>query len=108
MPDLRRHRGAHPRDRQSFGESALPALRLAVEEYSWLLGRDYSLLAALKLVGDHHQLAARQRLAVARVACSDAARARRRSRRVRPDELARRVLAVDAFNAIITLEIALG
>jgi hypothetical protein len=108
MPDLRRHRGAHPRDRESFSESALPALRLGVEEYSWLLGRNYSSLAALKLVGDHHQLAARQRVAISRVACSDAARTRRLARRLRPDELARRACAVDAFNAIIALEVALG
>jgi hypothetical protein len=108
MPDLRRHRGAHPRDRESFAESALPALRLAIEDYSWLLGRNYAPLAALKLVGDHHQLMARQRLAISRVACSDAARARRSARRLRPDELARRSLAVDAFNAIIALEVALG
>jgi hypothetical protein len=108
MPDLRRHRGAHPRDRDSFAEPALRQLRLAVEEYSWLLGRNYAPLAALKLVGDHHQLLVRQRLAVTRVACSDAARSRRRARCLRPDELARRTIAIDAFNAIIALEVALG
>jgi hypothetical protein len=108
MPDLRRHRGADPRDRDSFAESALPTLRLAVEEYSWLLGRSYAALAALSLVGDHHQLSARQRLAVTRVACSDSARSRRRARRLRPDDLARRPIAIDAFNAIIAVEVALG
>jgi hypothetical protein len=108
MPDLRRHRGAHPDDRESFAESSLPTLRLAVEEYSWLLGRGYAVDAALKLVGDHHQLMARQRLAIARVACSDAALARRRACRLRQDQLAGRSLAVDAFNVIIALEIALG
>jgi hypothetical protein len=108
MPDVRRHRGAHPRDREAFAESALPALRLAVGEYSWLLGRGYAIDAALKLVGDHHQLVARQRLAVVRVACSDAARARRRARCSSQDQLAGRSLTVDVFNAIISLEIAVG
>lgn len=108
MPDLRRHRGPHPNDRELFAPAQLPALASAVDEFSWLLGRRYALDAALKLVGDHHQLAARQRVAVSRAACSDAARARRRSRQLDASQLATRSVAVDAFNAIITLEVALA
>lgn len=108
MPDARRHRGAHPRDAELFAAAAWPALARAVDEFSWLLGRGYAADAALKLVGDHHQLAVRQRVAVARASCSEAARVRRAARRVGPRELAGRTLAVDGFNAIITLEVALG
>ena len=108
MPDHRRHRGAHPRDRELFAATALPTLTRAVDDYSWLLGRDYPLDAALKLVGDRYQLLARQRDAVSRVACSDAARTRRRARQLGPGHVAGRALAIDGLNAIITLEVALG
>lgn len=108
MPDHRRHRGAHPGDHELFASSQLPVLSRAVEDYAWLLGRGYAVDAALKLVGDHHQLVVRQRVVVARASCSDAARARRRERQLGPAQLAARSLAVDAFNAIITLEVALS
>jgi hypothetical protein len=108
MPDVRRHRGPHPRDHELFARSQLPALACAVDEFSWLLGRRYALDAALKLVGDHHQLALRQRVAVARAACSDAARERRHARQLDPAQIAARSVAVDAFNAVITLEVALA
>src|SRR5205814_1075744 len=61
MPDIRKHRGAHPEDRKLFADDQLPALRTAVRELSWLLSRDYSIKAALKLVGDRHALAERIR-----------------------------------------------
>jgi hypothetical protein len=108
MPDHRRHRGAHPRDRELFSEALLPALRSAVEDYSWLLTRGYSASSALALVGDRYQLTARQRVAVSRVACSDAAYAQRLSRRITALELEGEALAVDGFNACITLEVALS
>jgi hypothetical protein len=108
MPDVRRHRGPHPRDRELFASPQRPALACAVDEFSWLLGRGYAADAALKLVGDHHQLAVRQRLAVSRAACSEAARTRRRARQLGPDQIASRALGLDAFNAIITLEVALA
>lgn len=58
----RTHRGADPDDRRLFGPEALPRLRAAVEEVSWLLGRGYPMRLAVETVGDHHQLEARQRL----------------------------------------------
>jgi hypothetical protein len=108
MPDHRRHRGAHPRDRELFSEAQLPALRSAVDDYSWLLTRAYPVSSALELVGDRYQLTARQRVAVSRVACSDAAYVERRKRRVTAPELEGETLAVDGFNACITLEVALS
>ena len=80
MPDSRTARGPHPKDAECFAPSALPALRQAVAELSWLLERGYPKKAALKLVGDRHALRDRQRMAVQRCAASDQDRARRRAR----------------------------
>ena len=73
MPDKRTHRGKHPADDRLFAEDRLDSLRTATAEYSWLLTRGYAHESALKLVGDRHDLTARQRVAVMRSACSDQA-----------------------------------
>jgi hypothetical protein len=108
MPDRRRHRGAHPRDRELFDASFVASLRQAVGDSSWLLSRGYSVTAVQKLVGDRYQLVERQRTAVSRAACSDAARERRAARRLGLADLEHRVLAIDGFNAVISIEVALG
>ena len=77
LPDKRQHRGAHPDDARDFASERHCELREATFEHSWLLERGYSERAALKLVGDKHQLTGRQREAVVRGACSDQARAQR-------------------------------
>jgi hypothetical protein len=97
------------RDRRLFGPGRLEALRAATADLSWLLGRGYSETAALKLVGDRHDLEARQRRAVARCACSDAALESRHGRRLRAaDAVGSRRVLVDGFNCVITLQTALG
>jgi hypothetical protein len=106
MPDRRKHRGPGPEDPALFDASRLQTLRRAVSDYSWLLSHDYAAEAALKLVGDRYQLVSRQRWAVSRVSCSDAALAARQRRRSTATELAKRRLHVDGFNAIISLEVA--
>src|SRR5260370_39935245 len=108
MPDIRRHRGAHPEDRKLFAEGQVPVLRAAVGELSWLLTRDYSLKGALKLVGDRYTLTDRQRLAVARAACSDQSKERRGAALINAAEVADEGLIVDGFNLIITVEAALS
>jgi hypothetical protein len=107
-PDRRRHRGAHTEDARLFEESRLAALRVATGELSWLLGRGYQSKSSLKLVGDRHALRERQRLAVARAACSDESRARRRERRLEEGRVGGEALVVDGFNFVITLEAALA
>lgn len=107
MTELRRRARATDDDRL-FGEAALPHLRAAVSELSWLLSRGYTGEAGLKLVGDRHALTARQRHAVLRCSCSDAARELRRVRRVGPADLAGASLAIDGLNALITVESALS
>lgn len=100
------HRGPDPSDRRHFAPDAIPRLREAVADLSWLRERGYSEAAALKLVGDRLQLAGRQRTAVARSACGETQRRDRVSRRVRDVRGAR--VQVDGFNVLITLERALA
>jgi hypothetical protein len=108
LPDTRSHRGPDPRDRDAFDRSAWARLREAVHDLSWLLGRGYAERSALKLVGDRQDLTDRQRMAVLRSACSDAALERRRQHRRPLDELGGRPLWVDGFNVLTTVEAALG
>jgi hypothetical protein len=112
MPDHRTHRGPHPEDAGLFAPAALPALRAATADLSWLLSRGYASPSALKVVGDRYNLNARQRIAVMRCACSDAARDARSARRIPPESLAAaldgRPLLIDGYNALTTVEAALG
>lgn len=108
MPDSRKHRGPGPQDASWFGAEARPRLVEAVADLSWLLSRQYSGLSALKLVGDRYRLVERQRVAIMRSACSDAALASRTSRRIGVDALCGRPLRIDGFNLILTLESAVG
>jgi hypothetical protein len=108
MPDIRKHRGAHPEDKKLFAAPQLPSLRMAVSELSWLLTRDYSLKGALKLVGDRYTLTDRQRLAAARAACSDQSKERRAKTLASLESINGEELIVDGFNLIITVEAALS
>jgi len=108
VPDSRTHRGPDPRDAAAFGPSSWPALRAAVSDLSWLLGRGYTPVSALKLVGDRGNLTERQRQAVRRAACSDETRARREASRATAEELAGCFLVIDGFNVLTTIEAALG
>ena len=108
MPDTRKHRGPGPQDPTWFGAAARAGLRAAVADLSWLLSRRYAVPSALHLVGDRYRLVERQRVAVLRSACSDAALASRRSRELDPRSIRGRPLRIDGFNLILTLESALG
>jgi len=104
MPDTRSHRGAHPKDARDFGRDVHAVLEKACSELSWLLTRDYGMVAALTLVGDHHQLTARQRLAVMRGACGDQALRARLASRLAAESLVDAEIGIDGFNCLITLE----
>jgi hypothetical protein len=108
VPDTRTHRGPDPRDAALFAPECLGALRTATAELSWLLSRGYAGPSGLKLVGDRHGLTERQRMAVRRCACPDAARAARRGRRVEAGAIRGRRLLIDGFNVLTTVEAALG
>lgn len=108
MPDTRLHRGPHPEDARLFAVDAWPRLRAATADLCWLLDRGYAGPSSLKLVGDRHELAARQRTAVARAACSTAQRDDRLRRRLDPAGAAGGVLLIDGYNLLTTIEAALA
>ena len=108
MPDQRIHRGPHPEDGRLFAAEAVPILRQAVEHYAWLLSRNYAHPSALKVVGDHFSLDRRQRLAVMRSACSDAQLTARLQKQIPPAGATGKILLLDGYNILITLEAALS
>ena len=107
-PDIRKHRGAHPEDQKLFAEDQLLKLRAAVDELSWLLTREYAIKGALKLVGDKFCLNQRQRLAVARAACSNQCKANRVASCAPAGSIKGEPVIIDGFNLIITVEAALS
>ncbi|WP_395739960.1 DUF434 domain-containing protein [Prosthecobacter sp.] len=108
MSSSDRHRGKHPSDTELFGPAPTPALRQAVSDLSWLLGRGYARNSAVKLVGDRYELRERQRLAAARAACSDTAREARAQNHLPAEALRGRSVWIDGFNLLVTLEAALS
>jgi hypothetical protein len=108
VPDHRAHRGPHPDDAALFAPDAIDSLRKAVADLSWLLSRGYADPSAQKVVGDRYNLTVRQRTAVMRCACTDEARERRRAKRASPDEIRGKVLLLDGYNVLTTVEAALA
>lgn len=108
MPDHRRHRGAHPEDADLFAPARHPALRQAVADLSWLLSRGYADPSAQKVVGDRYGLTARQRTAVMRCACTDAALDGRRARELSREAIRGSPMLLDGYNVLTTVEAALG
>jgi hypothetical protein len=108
MPDKRLHRGPHPDDVNLFARDKIALLARAVEDYSLLLTKGYAEKSALKLVGDRFALTQRQRLAVMRSSCSDMQLESRNNRRINPEGLAGRIVAVDGYNVLITIEAAMS
>lgn len=132
MPDKLKHRGQHPKDKRLFSKKYLPDLKNAVSDLSFLLSREYSIKSALKVVGDRYYLTERQRFAVERCACSDSALksrtkscisleqynlpiffyAERKEKHLDQTLLsawqAERLLWIDGYNLLITIESALS
>lgn len=101
-----RHRNPHPDDHNLFNGLQLIRVEKAVTELCWLLNHDYARHSAIKLVGDHHQLVQRQRLAIGRISCSDQSKINRHNKCINCQEIKSRHLIIDGFNLIITLEAA--
>lgn len=108
MSSSQRHRGAHPEDARLFDAQKLPRIFAAAVEVSYLLSRGYPPDPAFSFIGGHHQLHARQRLALRRIVCSDAQNQTRRARCLPIEEAASGALQIDGLNLIITLEVALS
>lgn len=103
-----RHRGPDPEDERSFGARSLATLRQAASDLCWLLDRGYGISSATELVGDRYHLTRRQRAAVARCACSQAARERREAHSVNATALQGQELWLDGFNVLTAVETAIG
>jgi len=108
MPDTRVHRGPHPDDARLFAPDAIPALRQAVTDLSWLEDRGYNENSALNLVGDRYRLNTRQRTAVMRCACAESALGGRRQRELPTAAIRGQILCLDGFNILLTIEAALS
>jgi hypothetical protein len=108
VPNAQRHRGAHPEDSTLFDPRCVEILRTALDEAAWLLDRGYATSSVLDIVGRRHQLHARQRQALQRSVCSGADRSRRRAKALQPSTARGASLAIDGFNLIIGLEVALS
>ena len=80
-------RGPHPGDAKWFRFPQLARLREAAHDVTWLLDRGYPRESAVRFVGDRHQLAARQRLALMRGICSEAERRGRATSEERVEEV---------------------
>lgn len=102
------HRGAAPRDERLFGADQIVAMRRAAADLCWLLDRDYAARSSIELVGNHHNLTNRQRMALSRYACSAQAVGRRAERRVDPAELRGQELWLDGYNVLTVIESALA
>jgi len=103
-----RHRNAHPDDQALFGDQQLLRLQKAVYELCWLFNHGYARHSAITLVGDHHQLRRRQRIAIGRAACSDDRKNARNCKCLKLQQIKNRDLIIDGFNLIITLEAAIA
>jgi hypothetical protein len=108
MPDKRAHRGQHPSDTTLFAVDRIPDIRQAVADYSFLLSKGYAQKSSLKLVGDRFTLTERQRLAVMRSSCSDEQRINRKTRQLDISTVAEQLIAIDAYNVLITIEAAMS
>lgn len=102
------HRGPAPRDERLFDATQLPTLRAAVSDLCWLLDHGYASNSATELVGNRHNLASRQRMAVSRCACPAGAAQARRRLQLAPAALRGRELWLDGYNVLTVLESALA
>ncbi|PPK75238.1 hypothetical protein B0F87_10685 [Methylobacter tundripaludum] len=98
----------HLNDQALFSGEPLLRLRDAVYEFCWLLNRGYARHSVMQLVGDHHQLVKRQRLAISRAACSNTSRELRKATYLQIEQIKDRQLVIDGFNLIISVETAMA
>ena len=101
-------RGKHPDDGRLFSAEAIEKLKLAAEEMAWLTGRDYAPAIVNELVGAHHSLDPRQKVALLRGTCSEPQYRRRAARELELEDIAKRPLSVDVLDVVIIAETALA
>lgn len=102
------HRGQHEKDAALFSPDWVKILNEAVLDLAFLFNRGYADNAALTIVGDRYQLRKRQRLALMRACCTDAARQKRMETAIQPLALQDELVYIDGYNLLITVESILG
>ncbi len=108
-PDNRQHRGPGPKDNQLFREEVIPLLSAAAVDLCWLLDKEYTEKASLKLVGDRYKLQERQRKALARSCQPRQLTESIQSHQVtNANQLSDNNIVIDGFNILITLEALLS
>ena len=108
MPNNQRHRGQHSDDVKNFNEKWVAILKKAVSDLSFLLSNGYAEKSSIKLVGDRYRLNARQRQALLRAGCGEELRLYRTSHAVEAEALKGKEIAIDGYNLLIIIEVALS
>ncbi|WP_291856144.1 DUF434 domain-containing protein [Marinilabilia sp.] len=107
--DKRKHRGPGPKDHHLFSSEQVIILKNAAKDYCWLLDKDYSAKASLKLVGDKFKLQERQRKALDRCNQPHSLAEPIRQKEIKqPDSIKNQIVIIDGFNLLIILESALS
>ena len=76
----------------------------AYRDLKYLLNRGYRKSYALEFVANHYRLTKKERHLLARCVFSDGWIAEVKEKLLKPEELAGKILAIDGFNVLITLE----
>ena len=100
-------RGFVPEDERSFSPEDVERMRIASGHVFYLINEGYDLKQANAFVGNHVQLAERQRLAVTRSLATREQLAAREKKRIEPGSLSGCKLWIDGFNTVIALEVML-
>ena len=98
-------RGYFPSDEKEFNEEAVKTLRKAAYDLYYLINRGYPIKGSSVFVGNHYLLSERQRLALARVVSTENNITTRKEKEI-TSSLENKVVNIDGFNTIITLEVA--
>jgi hypothetical protein len=101
-------RGYQEDDNKFFSLDKINVLKKAQEDVQYLLDRGYKIKPIIELVGGHHQLSLRQRMALQRSTATNLQYEKRSSKELSINEIKNGCLHVDGFNLIITLEVALS
>ncbi len=103
-----RNRGKTSSDHQDFAPKWHPVFTQAVNDFCYLLSRDYATPSVLSIVGNRYRLNKRQRNAISRIVASEQAVLQRQAKVCEASTLKDQVVAIDGFNLLIWLESALS
>ncbi|WP_315080507.1 DUF434 domain-containing protein [uncultured Clostridium sp.] len=100
-------RGYVDTDEKEFNEKSLLKLHKAGQDLYYLLNQGYNIKSASVFIGNHYLLSERQRLALVRSVSSKNRILIRKAKEIK-DNLDGKIVNIDGFNSIITLEVALS